>query len=323
MGGVRRSIGATPSLHQSKNNCEGARRNMQREDLLDLNAYVAVAEERSFTRAAVKLKTSQSALSYAIRRLETRLGVRLLHRTTRNVAPTDAGERLLQTLGPAFENIQTELESLAELRQTPVGALRIDAPEHAIDTLWPKLETFIRDHPLVKLEIEISSNYPDIVTGRFDAGIRLGEEVAKDMVAVRVGPVMRMVVVGSPAYFMKRPKPSTPYDISGHECIHYRRPSTGQLRPWEFSKKGRAVNASVEGQLVFNNLNTIIKATKSGLGMAYLPEDFLRQEVADGSLIQVLTDWCPSISGYHLYYPSRRLKSAALGLLIEALRYQR
>ncbi|WP_288830613.1 LysR family transcriptional regulator [uncultured Paraburkholderia sp.] len=295
---------------------------MQREDLLDLNAYAAVAEERSFTRAAVKLKTSQSALSYAIRRLETRLGVRLLHRTTRNVAPTDAGEKLLQALGPAFANIQTELDSLAEMRETPVGAVRINAPEHAVDLLWPKLETFIRDHPLVKLEIEIGSTYPDIVTGRFDAGIRLGEEVGKDMVAVRVGPEMRMIVVASPSYFAHHPKPSTPHDISNHDCIHYRRPSTGQLRPWEFAKKGRFVNANVEGQLIFNNLHTIIKAAKSGLGLAYLPEDFLTGELTDGSLVQVLADWRRSFSGYHLYYPSRRLKSAALGLLIEALKYR-
>jgi DNA-binding transcriptional LysR family regulator len=295
---------------------------MRREDLLDLNAYAAVAEERSFTRAALKLKTSQSALSYAIQRLETRLRVRLLHRTTRSVAPTDAGEKLLQILGPAFENIQTELDSLAELSQTPVGTVRLNAPEHAVETLWPKLETFIRSYPLVKLEIEVSSAYPDIVSGRFDAGIRLGEEVGKDMVAVRVGPEMRMVVVGSPSYFSKNPKPITPHDISNHVCIHYRRPSTGQLRPWEFSKNGRVINASVEGQLIFNNLYSIIRAAKSGLGIAYLPEDFLDNELAEGSLIQVLVDWRPSFSGYHLYYPSRRLKSAALSLLIEALKYR-
>jgi DNA-binding transcriptional LysR family regulator len=294
--------------------------NMQREDLLDLNAYAAVAEERSFTRAAVKLKTSQSALSYAIRRLETRLGVRLLHRTTRNVAPTDAGEKLLRALGPAFENIQAELDSLAELRQTPVGSVRLNAPEHAVTTLWPKLEAFIRAYPLVKLEIEVSSIYPDIVTGGFDAGIRLGEEVGKDMVAVRVGSDMRMIVVGSPSYFSTHPKPSTPHDISGHVCIYYRRPSTGQLRPWEFSKERRVINASVEGQLIFNNLHTIILAAKSGLGLAYLPEDFVSEELAAGSLIQVLSDWAPSFPGYHLYYPSRRLKSAALGLLIDSLR---
>jgi DNA-binding transcriptional LysR family regulator len=293
---------------------------MQREDLQDLNAFAVIAEERSFTRAAVKLKTSQSALSYAINRLETRLGIRLLHRTTRNVAPTDAGAKLLRTLGPAFDNIQSELESLAQLRDTPVGALRLNAPEHAVVMLWPKLEVFIREHPMVQLEIEIGSTYPDIVSGRFDAGIRLGEEVAKDMVAVRICPDMRMIVIGSPWYFSHHPKPTTPQDISDHKCINYRRPSTGQLRPWELSKKGRVVNASVEGQLVFDNLPTIIRAAKSGLGLAYLPEDFVSAELTEGSLVQVLTDWVPTFSGYHLYYPSRRLKSAALGLLIDALR---
>lgn len=294
---------------------------MQRDDLLDLNAFAAVAEERSFTRAAAKLKTSQSTLSYAIRRLESRLGVRLLHRTTRIVAPTDAGEKLLQALRPAFEDIQSELDALSESRRKPVGALRLNAPHHAIDLLWPRLEVFIREHPQVKLEIEIDSTFPDIVTGRFDAGIRLGEEVGKDMVAVRAGPQMRMIVVGSPAYFSKRSKPTTPQDLSEHECIYYRRPSTGQLRPWEFAKKGRMVTARVEGQLIVGNLNTVLKAAKSGLGLAYLPEDFLSTELADGSLVQVLADWSASFSGYHLYYPSRRLKTAALAFLIEALRY--
>lgn len=233
---------------------------MQREDLQDLNAYAVVAEERSFTRAAAKLQTSQSALSHAIRRLETRVGVKLLHRTTRNVAPTAAGEKLLNALNPAFDIIQSELNSLAEMRESPVGSLTLNTSEHAFDPLWPKLEKFIRSHPLVKLEIEVASTYPDIVTGRFDAGIRLGEEVGKDMVAVRVGPDLRMMVVAAPSYFATHPKPATPHDIAGHVCINYRRPSTGLLRPWELSKDGRTINASVEGALIFNNLESIVTA---------------------------------------------------------------
>lgn len=294
---------------------------MQREDLQDLNAYVVVAEERSFTRAATKLKTSQSALSYAVGRLEARLGIKLLHRTTRNVAPTDAGAKLLRTLSPALQNIQEELEALAQMRDTPVGALRLNVPEHALNFLWPKLAKFIKDYPLVQLEFEVSSIYPDIVTGRFDAGIRLGEEVGKDMVAVRVAADMRMIVIGSPSYFSERSKPSTPQDLSEHQCINYRRPSTGLLRPWELSKNGRMVTANVAGQLIFDNLRTVIKAVKSGLGLAYLPEDYVSADLADGSLVQVLADWVPSFTGYHLYYPSRRLKSAALGLLVDALKY--
>lgn len=294
---------------------------MQREDLQDLNAYAIVAEERSFTRAALKLNTSQSALSYAIGRLETRLGVRLLHRTTRKVAPTDAGQKLLQALGPAFASIQAELDSLVETGKTPIGSVRLNASEHAFNILWPRLEIFIRDHPLVKLEVEIGDTYPDIVTGRFDAGIRLGEEVGKDMVAVKVGPDLRMIVVGAPSYFSKHPTLATPHDISKHVCIHYRRPSNGQLRPWEFLKDGRLIDASVEGQLIFNNLNAVITAAKSGLGIAFVPETFVVDELANGTLIQTLADWVRSFSGYHLYYPSRRLKSAALGLLIEAVKY--
>ncbi|WP_029555222.1 LysR family transcriptional regulator [Xanthobacter sp. 91] len=296
---------------------------MRREDLVDLNAFLAVAEERSFTRAAARLGTSQSALSYTVRRLETQLGVRLLTRTTRSVAPTDAGERLIETLRPALESIELQLSSLGELREKPAGTIRITTSEHAAETiLWPALEKLLPKYPDINVELSIDSSFTDIVTERFDAGVRLGEALAKDMVAVRIGPDLRMAIVGSPAYFAEYPIPLTPHNLSNHKCINMRMLSTGGLYAWELESDGREVRVRVEGQLTFNNVNAITRAAIAGFGLAFVMEDRVQTQLADGSLIRVLEDWCPSFSGYHLYYPSRRQPSAAFSLLVDALRYR-
>jgi DNA-binding transcriptional LysR family regulator len=296
---------------------------MRREELVDLNAFVMVAEERSFTRAAAKLSTSQSALSYTIRRLEARLGVRLLTRTTRSVAPTEAGERLLRTLGPALDRIGTELAALSELREKPAGKIRITAGEHAAHAiLWPALATLLAHHPDIDVEVVVDYGLTDIVAERYDAGIRLGEQVARDMIAVRIGPDFRMAVVGAPSYFANRSKPRTPQDLMAHTCINIRLPTYGGLYVWEFEKRGRELKVRVEGQLVFNNLALRVDAALAGCGLAYLPEDQVQPHVADGRLVRVLEDWCAPFPGYHIYYPSRRQTVPAFALLVEALRYR-
>lgn len=296
---------------------------MQREELVDLNAFAVVAEERSFTRAAAKLGTSQSSLSHTVRRLEARLGVRLLTRTTRNVAPTEAGERLLATLGPALESIDSELASLRELREKPAGTIRITTSEHAATTiLWPALERLLPQYPDIHIELSIDSSLRDIVADRFDAGVRLGEALAKDMIAVRISPDVRMVVVGSPAYLSKNPAPKAPNELAEHSCINLRLPSSGGLYAWELEKDGRELRVRVEGQLVFNNVGMIVRAAKAGLGLGFVMEDHVAADVAEGRLLRVLEDWCAPFSGYHLYYPSRRQPSAAFSLLVEALRYR-
>jgi DNA-binding transcriptional LysR family regulator len=296
---------------------------MQREELVDLNAFLMVAEERSFTRAAAKLGTSQSSLSHTIRRLEARLGVRLLTRTTRSVAPTGAGERLLGTLRPALDRIGTELASLGELREKPAGRIRITTSEHAaITVVWPGLERLLADYPDIHVELDLDSSFTDIVTERFDAGVRLGEALANDMVATRIGPDLRMAVVGSPGYFAQRPIPRTPQDLAAHRCINLRRLSAGGLYAWELEKAGRELRVRVEGQLTFNNAPMIVRAAAAGFGLGFVMEDQAVQQVADGRLIRVLEDWCPRFPGYHLYYPSRREPSAAFALLVEALRYR-
>ena len=297
---------------------------MRREELVDLNAFAVVAEEQSFTRAAAKLRTSQSALSHTVRRLETRLGVRLLTRTTRRVAPTEAGERLLRTLGPALDTIAAELASLSEFRDKPAGTIRITTSEHAAKTvLWPVLERLLPDYPDVHVELAIDSSLTDIVAERFDAGVRLGESIAKDMVAVRIGPDLRMAVVGAPSYFATRPKPRTPQDLADHVCINLRLPTAGGFYAWEFEKDGRELRVRVDGQLAFNNVSMIRRAAMAGFGLAYLLEDHMEADLASGTLVRVLEDWCPPFSGYHLYYPSRRQPSAAFALLVDALRYSR
>lgn len=296
---------------------------MRREELVDLNAFATVAEEESFTRAAARLGTSQSALSHTVRRLETRLGVRLLTRTTRRVAPTQAGERLLKTLGPAFDTIAAELASLSELREKPAGTIRLTTSEHAAHSvLWPALQTLLPDYPDIRVEMSVNSGLTDIVAERFDAGIRLGEAVAKDMVAVRIGPDLRMAVVGAPSYFSGRPQPRTPQDLAEHQCINLRLPTLGGLYAWELEKDGRELRVRVDGQLAFNNVPMILRAAAAGFGLACVLEDYVAAPVAEGSLVRVLEDWCPPFAGYHLYYPSRRQPSAAFALLVDALRYR-
>jgi DNA-binding transcriptional LysR family regulator len=271
---------------------------MQRGSLDDLRALVAVARERSFTKAAAKLGVSQSALSQTIRQLETRLGVRLLTRTTRSVSPTQAGERLLRTAGPRFEEIDAELAALCELREKPAGTIRITATEHAAEAiLLPKLAKLLREYPDIKVEISIDYGLTDIVAQRFDAGVRSGEQVAKDMIAVRIAPDMRMAVVGAPSYFRKRPEPKKPQDLVGHNCINLRLPSHGGLYAWEFEKGARELKARVEGQLVFNGTAQIVNAALAGLGLGYVPEGMVEPYLAKGRLKRVLEDWCQPYPG--------------------------
>ena len=296
---------------------------MGRDELGDLVAFLAVAEERSFTRAAAKLATSQSALSHTLRRLESNLGVRLLTRTTRSVAPTEAGERLIETLRPALGEIDAKLAALSELRDRPAGVVRITTPAHAADTLlWPAIAKLAPVYPDVQFELSIDPSLVNIVAERFDAGVRLGEQVAKDMIAVRIGPDLRMAAVAAPSYFADHPKPKTPHDLTRHNCINLRLSTLGGLYAWEFEKDGRELNVRVEGQLVFNDVRMIVKAALVGFGLAYLPEDHVKALVASGKLVRVLSDWSPPFPGYHLYYPSRRQLLPAFALLVEALRYR-
>ena len=296
---------------------------MTRASINDLLAFLAVAKERSFTRAAAQLGVSQSALSHTIRGLEERLGLRLLTRTTRSVATTEAGERLLRTVGPRLEEIDAELSALTELRDKPAGTVRITAGEHSAEAiLWPALAKLLPRYPDIKVELTIDYGLTDIVAERYDAGVRLGEQVAKDMIAVRIGPDFRMAVVGAPAYFAKHAIPNKPQDLTAHNCINIRLPTYGGIYAWEFEKRGRALKVRVEGQLVFNNTTLRMKAVLAGLGLAYLPEDQVRTAVAEGRLTRVLADWCPPFSGYHLYYPSRRQPAPAFAVLVEALRHR-
>lgn len=296
---------------------------MDRRDVNDLLAFFAVAKARSFTRAAALLGVSQSALSHTISGLEARLGLRLLNRTTRSVAPTEAGERLLRNVEPRFDEIKTELTALSELREKPSGTIRITAGEHAANAvLWPRLAKLLPEHPDIHVEIVVDYGLTDIVAERYDAGVRAGEQVAKDMVAVRIGPDVRTAVVGAPSYFAHHPRPKAPQDLTRHNCINLRLPTHGGVYVWEFEKDGRELNVRVDGQLVFNNLALRLNAALAGFGLAYLPEDQVRPYLADGNLVRVLADWCPPYSGYHLYYPSRRQPTPAFALLVEALRYR-
>lgn len=296
---------------------------MLRENLNDFLGFLAVARERNFTRAAAKLGVSQSALSHAVRGLEARLGVRLLARTTRSVAPTAAGERLLQTIGPRFDELETELAGLSELRDKPAGTIRITAGEHAAETLlWPAIEKLLPAYPEIKVELVTDYGLTDIVAERYDAGVRLGEQVDKDMIAVRIGPDFRMAVVGSPSYLAKRNAPKKPQHLTDHNCINIRLPTRGGIYAWEFEKRGRALRVRVDGQLIFNNMAMRMNAVRAGLGLAYMPEDQVKADVARGRLVQVLEDWCAPFSGYHLYYASRRQPAPAFSILVETLRYR-
>jgi DNA-binding transcriptional LysR family regulator len=297
---------------------------MPNENLNDLLAFVAVAKERSFTRAAARLGVSQSALSHTVRGLEERLGLRLLTRTTRSVATTVAGDRLLRVAGPRLDEIATEMVALSELRDKPSGTIRITAHDHALKAvLWPALQKLLPDYPDIKVEIVIDYGLTDIVAERYDAGVRTGEMVAKDMVAVRIGPDMRSAIVGAPSYFASRARPKTPQDLTAHACINLRLPTHGGLYAWEFEKGGREIRVRVEGQLVFNGTAPMIDAALAGFGLAYVPEDTVQTHIADGRLLRVLADWCPYYPGYRLYYPSRRQPTPAFALLVNALRYRR
>lgn len=296
---------------------------MPQENFNDLVAFITVAREESFTRAAVKLGVSQSALSQTVRGLEERLCIRLLTRTTRRVSPTLAGERLLRTAGPRFEEIQAELSALSEMRDKPAGTIRITAGEHAaISVLAPALDKFLPGNPDVKVEITVDYGLTDIVAERYDAGVRLGEQVAKDMIALRIAPPMRMAVVGSPAYFRANPWPEKPQDLTAHNCIQIRMPTHGNIFPWEFEKDGYELKVRVDGQLVFNNIAMRRDAAMRGLGLAYMPEDQVQELIESGKLIRVLDDWCDPFPGYHLYYPNRRHASPAFALVLEALRFK-
>lgn len=296
---------------------------MRRNELPDLTAFVVIAEEQNFTRAAAKLGISQSALSHAVRRLETGLGVRLLTRTTRSVVPTQAGDKLLATLVPALASINAELASIGELREKPAGSIRITTTELAANTiLVPALAKLLPDYPGINVEISIDNGLTDIVTERFDAGVRIGEALAHDMIATRIGPDLRMAVVGAPSYFATRNRPDTPQDLALHQCLNLRLETSGGFYVWEFEKDGRELKVRVEGQLAMNNASALLNASMAGLGLACMLEDQVASPVADGRLVRVLADWCPPFTGFHLYYPSRRQPSAAFTLLVNALRHR-
>lgn len=296
---------------------------MPRSERNDLDAFLAVARERSFTRAAAKLGISQSALSQTLRGLEARLGLRLLTRTTRSVAPTEAGERLLRTLGPAFDGIDATLAELSEYREKPSGTLRITASEHPVETiLMPALERLLPEYPDIKFEVDVDHTLTDLAAGRYDAGIRFGEQVAKDMIAVRIGPDMRMAVVGAPSYFARRSRPKVPQDLTEHACITIRLPTHGSLYAWELQKGKHELRVHVEGPLVFNHAPMLVKSALAGLGLTCVFEDQVAEHIEAGRLVRVLADWCPPFPGYHLYYPSRRQLTPAFALLVEALRYR-
>lgn len=296
---------------------------MARENLNDLQAFLAVARSRSFTRAAAQLGVSPSALSHSMRGLEERLGIRLLTRTTRSVSPTEAGERLLRTVGPRFEEVEAELAALNELRRKPAGKIRITAAEHSATTiLWSKLAKVLSRYPDVKVEINIEAGLIDIAAHGYDAGVRLGEQVAKDMVSVRIGPDIRFAVVGTKSYFAKHAAPKTPQDLVAHSCINVRLPTYGGLWAWDFERDGRELKVRVDGQLTFNSVFQARDAALEGYGLAYIPEDLARPHLAKGQLVWVLQDWSPPWPGYHLYYPSRRQSSPAFALIVDALRHR-
>ncbi|MBN9406321.1 MAG: LysR family transcriptional regulator [Burkholderiales bacterium] len=296
---------------------------MPAENLNDLRAFVAVAHERSFTRAAAQLGMSRSALSHAMTALEARLGVRLLTRTTRSVSATEAGTRLLSRLSPMFSELEAELTALRSARDKPVGTVRITAHDHVIvDVLWPRLLPLLREYPDVRIELSVDYALTDIAAQRFDAGVRIGSRVDKDMIAVRIAPDLRMAVVASPAYLQGKPRPATPHDLAEHRCINLRLPTQGGLYAWDLEKDGQAIRARVDGQAVFNNTFLMLQAALDGLGLAFVPLSLAQPHLDQGQLLAVLQDWWPLFPGYHLYYANRRQLAPALALVIEALRWR-
>lgn len=295
---------------------------MARQDFNDLLWFLAVAEERSFTRAAAKLGITQSTLSHTIKRLETRMGIRLLTRTTRSVAPTDAGERLRLSLSPRVAEIEAEIAALMAYRDKPAGKVRLTLSDHALDSVvWPKLRPVLTDYPDIKLEFSIDNGLRNIVEGGFDAGIRLGESVEKDMIAVRIGPDWRLVAVASPGYLATHPAPEHPHDLVRHTCINMRQARAGGLYAWEFEKDGQELRVRVDGQLTFNASFAMVDAALNGYGVAYLPEDLVDRHVASGDLVALLDDWSPRFPGYYIYYPSRRQNLPSFKILVDALRH--
>ncbi|WP_312937294.1 LysR family transcriptional regulator [Stutzerimonas nitrititolerans] len=289
----------------------------------DLQAFVAVARDRSFTKAAARLGITPSALSHTMRALEERLGVRLLARTTRNVSTTEAGERLLRSIAPLFDQLAAEVEALGELRDKPAGTIRITCTDDSIEmSVRPMLAGFLREYPDITLEFYVDYGFTNVVEERFDAGIRLGEAISQDMIATRIGPDWRLVVVGAPEYLERNPLPETPYDLTRHACVNIRHRPSGAIYAWEFEKDGQDVTVKVEGQLVFNSMPHVINAAVDGIGLAYVTEDLARPYLADGRLEVILSDWCPYFSGFHLYYPNRRQASPAFSAFVEALRYR-
>jgi DNA-binding transcriptional LysR family regulator len=296
---------------------------MTRTNLDDISAFLTVAREGSFTRAAALLGVSQSALSQTVRALEERMGLRLLTRTTRKVSPTDAGERLIQSVGPRLEEISAELAQLSALREKPSGSVRISAGEQAAElVLMPAVQKLLPQYPDIAIEIVVDNGLTDIVAERLDAGVRLGEQVAKDMVAVRIGPDVRMAVVGSPDYFERRSRPRTPHELTEHNCINLRLPTAGGFYAWEFEQGGRELRVRVEGQLAVNSGALAVKAAIAGAGLAFVLEDRVRDDLEAGRLTRVLADWCPPFSGFHLYYPSRRHQTPAFAIVVDSLRYR-
>ena len=294
---------------------------MARRNLNDLLSFVTVAREGSFTRAAALLGVTQSALSQAIRGLETQLDIRLLTRTTRSVAPTVAGERLLQAIGHRFDEIEAELDVLTELRDKPAGTVRITCGEHVLrTTLLPKITPLLREYPDIHVEFDANYGFRDIVADRFDAGVRMGDTIDKDMIAMPIGPALRMAAVASPAYFAVNPAPKIPGDLVAHRCINTRYPTSGGLSVWEFERKGHPLNVHVDGQIVFNSTPPIVTAALEGLGVAYLPEEEFAPYIEEGRLVRVLEGWCPPFPGYYLYYPSRRQPPPAFSIIVDALR---
>lgn len=296
---------------------------MPKTDFNDMLWFLAVAEERNFTKAAAKLGIAQSTLSHTIKRLETRMGIRLLTRTTRNVATTKAGERLREVLAPRMTEIEDEIAALMEFREKPSGSIRLTLSDHALESVvWPKLRPVLSAYPDIKLELSLDSGFRNIVEDGFDAGIRLGESVEKDMIAVRIGPDWRLVAVASPGYFASRPVPEHPQDLIGHNCINMRQQTAGGLYAWEFEKDGQELRVRVDGQLTFNNAYAMIDAALSGYGVAYIPENLVERHVGSGDLVQVLDDWSPVFDGYFIYYPSRRQNLPAFKVIVDALRYR-
>lgn len=295
---------------------------MKRNDLTDLAVFAVVAEEKSFTRAAGRLGMAQSAVSHAMRQLEQRLGIRLLSRTTRSVATTEAGQRLLRTLAPALRSIDDELAALSELQEKPRGTVRITTPKHpAMAMLMPVLGRFLPQFPEIRVEVAVDESLTDIVEGRYDAGIRLGERVEQDMIAVPISPEIRQAVVGSPGYFARRSPPETPHDLARHSCLNYRMATSGALYPWEFDRDGQSLSVRVEGSFVANDVDLLVEAALDGLGLAHLFADTVEPHVRSGRLISVLQEWCEPFPGFYLYYPSRRQNPPALASLIDALRW--